>query len=179
MSSDSAMNRYARYGPSDRYPSPPPAGMCISVFAVIRKDHKVLVGIPRPHKFWTSRWIPQWLIYPKEELNKVYDKQSRLPSCYLLEGEHPDHALDRVMREQLGINQFSHSGPQVMSYNSISDWYPGESHWDLVFVYAVEKARPRKMKLPWWKELVFLDRRDLRERDFGWNEDLMKDLDLK
>ena len=56
---------------------------------------------------------------------------------------------------------------------------PGESHWDLVFVYAVEKPRPRKMKLPWWKELVFLDRRDLRERDFGWNEDLMKDLDLK
>jgi hypothetical protein len=47
------------------------------------------------------------------------------------------------------------------------------------FAYAVEKARPRKMKLPWWKELVFLDRRDLRERDFGWNEDLMKDLGLK
>ncbi len=170
------MRKHARYGPSDRYLPPPGARMCISVFAVLKRGRRVLVGIPRRHPRWTSKWIPQWLVYPKEELDEIY-KQTRLPSAYVLEGEHPDQALGRVMREQLGIRQFSKSTLRVMSYNSPSDWYPGNFHWDLVFVYRVRTSESPK-KPPWWRELAFLERRELRKRDLGWNEDMMKDLRL-
>lgn len=168
------MRKHARYGPSDRYSSPPGAGMCISVFAMLKRGRKVLVGVPEPHELWTSEWIPGWLIYNEAELNEIY-KQTRLPSSYLFEGEHPDQALRRVMRDQLEIERFSVKEPTVMSYTSPSDWYPGNFHWDLVFVYNVKTSASPK-NLPWWRELVFLDKNDLRKRDFGWNEDMMKDI---
>jgi hypothetical protein len=150
--------------------------MCISVFAVLKQGRNVLVGIPKPHKRWTAEWVSGWLMYSKEELNEIY-KQTRLPSSYLFEGEHPDQALRRVMLDQLGIEKFSVSASQIMSYYSPSDWYPRNFHWDLIFVYEVgTSVSPRR--LPWWRELVFLDRQELRKRDLGWNEDMMKDLKL-
>lgn len=72
--------RYAHYGPQDRYPPPPKAGMCISLFAVMKKENRVLAGIPRRHKFWFTKWIPQWKNYSEEELGKIFGKQTRLPS---------------------------------------------------------------------------------------------------
>ncbi len=115
-------------------------------------------------------------MYSKEEVDKIY-KQTRLPSSYLIEGEHPEQALLRVMRDQLGIEEFSASAPLVMSYNSPSDWYPGKSHWDLVFLYAVKTSASPK-RSPWWHELAFLSKREFRRKDLGWNEDMMKDLGL-
>ncbi len=81
------------------------------------------------------------------------------------------------MRDELGIEKFSASTPQIMSYNSPSDWYPGNFHWDLVFVYGVRTSASPK-KLSWWRELAFLGRQDLHKRDLGWNEDMMEDLGL-
>jgi hypothetical protein len=136
----------------------------------------VLVGVPRRRQRWISEWASGWLMYSNKELKEVY-RQTRLPSSYLLEGEHPDLALLRVMRDQLGIEKFSAPAPQIMSYNSPSDWYPGNLHWDLVFAYRVKtSASPRKF--PWWQELAFLGRQELRKKNFGWNEDMMKDLGL-
>ncbi len=170
------MQKHARYGPCDRYLPPPGAGMCISVFAVIKRGGKVLVGVPKPHKRWKSEWVSGWLMYSDEELDKIYG-QTRLPSSYVYEGEHPDQALRRVMRDELRIERFSAPTDRIISYNSPSDWYPGNFHWDLVFVYNVRtSASPGK--LPWWRELVFLGRNELQKRDLGWNQDMMKDLGL-
>ena len=81
------------------------------------------------------------------------------------------------MHDQLGVKEFSQSAPRIFSYNAPSDWYPGSDHWDLVFVYEVGISQePRKR--PQWKELVFLGRRDLGKRDFGWNNDFVRDLGL-
>ncbi|MDV3244791.1 MAG: hypothetical protein LYZ66_06435 [Nitrososphaerales archaeon] len=170
------MRKHARYGPLDRYNPPPAAGMCLSTFAVLKKRGKVLAGIPRRHRRWTSEWVSSWRVYPKDELAEVY-RQTRLPATYIFESEHPDEALQRVMRGQLGIRRFSASAPKVMSYNSPSDWYPRNLHWDLAFVYSVKTSEPLK-GLPWWRELGFLDRQELRERDLGWNADFMRDLGL-
>jgi len=170
--------RYARYSPPDRYPPPPRAGMCLSSFAVMKKRDRVLVGIPKRHRYWAVKWVPQWSIYPKEEMDDVFDKQSRLPSTYLLEGEHPEEALRRLLLEQLGIEKFGRTSLQVLSFSSPSDWYPGESHWDLVFVYTIVEWEPPKKNLPWWKEISLLSKKDLRKREFGWNEDMMKELRL-
>jgi ADP-ribose pyrophosphatase YjhB (NUDIX family) len=175
-------SRFARYGPSDHYESPPPAGMCISVFAVVKRQGKkgVLFGLPRPDNRWPTDWLTSWRSYSEKELSKSY-QEWRLPSVYLAEGEHPDEALRRIMKEQIGIANFEmpKGGPRIYSYSAPSDWYPGNNHWDLVFVYDI-KVRPKDVKdVPrWWQELGFMKKKEIRGKNFGWNEDLMRDLEL-
>ena len=148
--------------------------MCISVFAVARKRGSCLLGLPKPHDRWIHEWVPAWGSYPKNDLEDAF-KQQRLPSAYLREGEHPDDCLSRIVREQLGVNRFTASPPRVLSYSWPSEWYPGSEHWDLVFAYEVKLQQPLK-ELPWWSELSFKGRAQLRGAKFGWNDDLMRDL---
>jgi ADP-ribose pyrophosphatase YjhB (NUDIX family) len=103
--------------------------------------------------------------------------QWRLPSAYLQEGEHPEDTVRRVLRDQLGLRKFVISPPRVFSYTWPSDWYPGNNHWDLAFVYPVKVSESIK-ELPWWKELTFVGKGQLEDADFGWNDDLMKDLGI-
>ena len=81
------------------------------------------------------------------------------------------------MREQVGLERFDVTGARVLSYTSPSDWYPGNEHWDLVFVYDVTPRQPIR-SAPWWKELQFMGRAELKDARFGWNDDLMVDLKL-
>jgi hypothetical protein len=170
------MDRFAWYGPADRYQSPPGGGMCISVFAVAKEGDEVLAGLPEQHERWASEWIPGWRSYSKEDYGDLF-RQWRLPCGYLREGEHPDICVSRVMREQVGVERFDISAPRVLSYTWPSDWYPGNDHWDLVFVYDVRLRSPIRMGA-WWKELGFVGRTELSGARFGWNDDLMRDLDL-
>jgi hypothetical protein len=174
--------RFARYGPTDHYEDAPAAGMCLSVFAIVRRPGKkgVLLGLPRPDDKWSSEWISGWKSYSEKELQEAY-RQWRLPSTYLREGEHPEQAIKRIMEDQVGIGDYSLSkkGPRVFSYTSPSDWYPGNNHWDLAFVYDVKVRKGSKdLQLPkWWQELSFLKKKkDLLTKDFGWNADFMRDL---
>jgi len=176
--------RFARYGPTDHYEDAPAAGMCISVFAVVRRTGKkgVLLGLPKQDEKWANEWISAWKTYSEKDLAEAY-KTWRLPSSYLREGEHPEEAVRRIMEDQLGIGDYSLSrrrGPRVFSYNSISDWYPGNNHWDLAFVYDV-KARGKALKEgqtpKWWQELEFVKKKkDFLIKDYGWNDDFMRDL---
>ena len=150
--------------------------MCISVFAIAKRDGKVLMGIPREKRTWISKWIPNWGFYSKEDLDLEFERW-RLPSAYLLEGEHPDEAIGRVTKEQLGVKSFAIASSRILSYTTPSDWYPGNNHWDLAFAYEVDLRGPIR-KLPWWKELGFLGKSQLQGEDFGWNDDLMRDLKL-
>ena len=59
--------------------------------------------------------VSSWAnLHAQEELQEAY-REKRLPSTYLLEGEHPEDALRRIMRQQLGIPEYSSSGPRVYS----------------------------------------------------------------
>jgi hypothetical protein len=148
----------------------------MSTFAVVRRNGKVLIGTPKRHANWPSKWLFSWAVYSKEELEEEY-LAKRIPSTYLLEGEHPEHAIQRIMSEQLQMPHYSTGGPRVFSYNSPSSRYPGNSHWDLAFVYDVNTHDPVK-KLGWWKELDFVESAKLHEDDFGWNSDFVVDLGL-
>ena len=175
------LHKQARYGPPDRYESPPSAGMCISVFAIVRPEKRqgVLVGVPKPGERWLSEWVSGWRMYSKEELANIY-QQWRLPSGYLEEGEHPDDAVRRVIEDQIHIRRYNVSkNPKIYSYSSASDWYPGKYHWDLVFVYDVmvkSNQPPKSQEL--WRELHYLEKKELVGKDFGWNSDFMHDLKL-
>ncbi len=72
--------------------------MCISVFAIVRREGKLLMGVPKGKRRWISDWVPAWGSYTKEDLDSEF-KRWRLPSGYLLEGEHPDQTIKRVMKE--------------------------------------------------------------------------------
>jgi hypothetical protein len=145
--------------------------MCISVFALVRDEDGLLVGVSEPGGRWDSEWLPS----NRKDTDEP-DREAvlwRLPSAYLVEGEHPEEALRRVVKGQLGIPAFEHSDPRVLSYSEPSTWYPGNRHWDLAFAYEVTSSEtPRKR--PHWKELLFLDARELRRRNFGWNDDLVR-----
>jgi len=176
--------RFARYGPSDHYGEVPAAGMCISVFALVRRAGKkgVLLGLPKHDVRWAAEWLSAWKTYSEKELADAY-RQWRLPSSYLREGEHPEDAIKRIMTDQIGIAEYSISnkGPSVFSYSTLSDWYPGNNHWDLVFVYDVKvKSKGQQKEIPkWWQELLFVKKKkDFRGKDYGWNEDFMRDLAL-
>ncbi len=167
------MRKLARYGPLDRYNQPPAAGMCISVFALLRDKGGLLVGVPKSGGRWDSEWLPS----NRKDADEP-DQATvlwRLPSAYVREGEHPDDALKRVVRGQLGIGAFRHSNPKVLSYAEPSDWYPGNKHWDLAFAYEVTTAQSPSRR-PHWKELAFLDAKELRKRDFGWNDDFVREV---
>lgn len=168
--------RHARYGPPDRYPAPPPAGLCMSAFAVLRQGRKVLVGVPAPHPRWEQDFIPQFRIYAKDDLAAAFSTP-RLPGVYLREGEHPDAALARVVREQLGARAYEAAKPDISSWQAPSDWYPGHQHWDLCFAYRVKAALPKRVP-PWWRSLAWADPGQLRAADLGWNGDLMVHLGL-
>jgi hypothetical protein len=174
--------RFARYGPTDHYEDPPAAGMCLSVFVVVKRPGKkgVLLGLPKPDEKWLSEWLSAWKTYSEKELQEAYH-QWRLPSTYLREGEHPEEALRRIMEDQVGIGSYSLSkkGPRVFSYTAPSDWYPGNSHWDLALVYDVRVRKAAKdLQVPkWWEQLEFVKKKkDFLSKDYGWNEDLMRDL---
>jgi hypothetical protein len=166
--------RYARYGPPDRYPSPPSAGLCVSVFAILQDRRRIVIGVCRKHPRWIREWYPQFQSYTEEELSSEW-RIARIPSVYLREGEHPDHALRRILRDQLRVKRFSAKGPEVRSYTGWSDWYPGHRHWDLCFVYRVKAKLPRNPG-PWWSWVDWRDTKALRPKDFGWNLDFARDL---
>ena len=174
--------RFARYGPTDHYEDAPAAGMCMSVFVLARRPGKkgVLIGLPKQDEKWITEWISAWRSYTEKELSEAYE-QWRLPSSYLREGEHPEEAVRRIMEDQIGIGDYSLSkkGPQVFSYNSPSDWYQGNNHWDLAFVYDVKVRKGAKeLQVPkWWRELEFVKKKkDFLTKDYGWNDDFMRDL---
>ena len=171
-----ALRRHARYGPPDHYLSPPSAGMCLSVFALVERGSEVLVGVPKRHERWTSEWLLAWHFYTEEELKEAL-LEKRLPSTYLWEGEDPEAALRRITNDQLQVSKFRAGGPRVLSYYSPSDWYPGNSHWDLAIVYPV-KLLQAVGRLPWWRVLGFVEESRLRAKQFGWNADFVRDLGI-
>lgn len=170
--------KYARYGPVDRFDGYPKGGLCLSVFALVERqeDQSVLVGIPSNRK----RWLSDWLYWKRKADGAEVFEQWRLPSLYLKEGEHPRSGLDRIMVRQLGIKKFKLvKPPRIFSFYSPIGWYKGEKHWDFTFVYQIELQETLKLANNWWKQLFFCKKgKELREKNFGWNNDLLEELNL-
>jgi ADP-ribose pyrophosphatase YjhB (NUDIX family) len=168
--------KFVRYGPAPRY-GIPDAGFCASSFVVLRKGTKVLAGIPKNHRKWREEWAPNWLVYTKESLEDEY-RCWRLPASYLYEGENPDDAARRVLRDQLRMRGAKLGPVTHYAFHDPSSWYPGHKHYDLCFVYEVRGAQPRTVP-PWWTRLEFVDVKALRKDDMGSSmSDLMKVLRL-
>lgn len=102
----------------------------------------------------------------------------RLPATYVKAGEHPEKALDRILRKQLGLRKFRITDFKVHSFYDPSSWYPGKRHWDICFVYEVRTSEEPRAR-PWFASLEFRPAGSIRSRDFGSSHgDLARELKL-
>ncbi len=158
------MAKFARYGPSPRYELPE-AGFCLSSFAILQEDTKVLLGVPKEHTRWEEEWAPNFSAYDPPEREAEF-RSWRFPAAYLYEGEHPDETLRRVVEGQLSIEEYGADATDVYAFYDPSDWFPGRKHYDLCFIYEVVAAPPEAPP-PWFQRLEMVEIASLKSNDFG------------
>ncbi|MDA4112728.1 MAG: NUDIX domain-containing protein [Thaumarchaeota archaeon] len=81
----------------------------ISAFAIIKRGNELLLIKKIRPEFTAGKWV--------------------FPSAIINFGEHPESAIKRVVREQLGADSKNVRLLDVQSY--------GDKHWDICFVYDV------------------------------------------
>jgi len=81
----------------------------ISSFAIIRRGNELLLVKRTRPEFTAGKWV--------------------FPSAVINFGEHPELAVKRIIREQLGVDSKNVSLFDIQSY--------GDKHWDICFVYDV------------------------------------------
>ncbi len=83
--------------------------MHISSFAIVKQGNKLLLAKRIRPEFTANKWT--------------------LPSALISFGEHPESAMKRIIKEQLGAEPRNTKLVDVQSY--------GDKHWDMCFVYEV------------------------------------------
>jgi ADP-ribose pyrophosphatase YjhB (NUDIX family) len=155
---------FAYFGPTPAHYIPK-GGFCISAFAVWEKEDRVLLVAPNLHERWVSEWVPNWRVYTADQL-EVEKRSWRLPSTYIMEGEAPDDALARIMRDQLEVPGWGVLSSKLYNFYGPSRRYPGSMHWDYCFVYRVSSSEPVEPK-PWFARVEFVKTRGMSTDAFG------------
>lgn len=164
MTWESVGKAFTFFGPSEHH-SVMRGGFCISVFAIVRDGGKVLLGKPQHHPRWVQEWAPNWSIYDPISLSEEY-RRWRFPSSYISAGEAPKETLQRVMQDQLSAPQYEMKTHTLRNYYGPSRRYPGEMHWDYVFLFEV--AIPQLPDTPpWYSTLEYRDLSQMKEVEFG------------
>ena len=137
----------------------------MSVFAIIKKNGRVLVCKPADLQKWQEEWAPNLRIYEPSVLS-VESQAWRFPSSYIKEGEAPSDTLRRLMKDQLGIEKYRVASNSFYNFYDQSRRYPEHMHWDYCFVYDVDLEEDPKMK-PWFSALEFVDLKGMKIENFG------------
>lgn len=124
--------------------------MHISSFAVIRRDDELLLAKRIRPEFTASKWT--------------------LPSALINFGEHPESAVRRIVKEQLGVEPRSVRLLDTQSY--------GDKHWDLCFVYDVAIDNVGKLSQDIEKTEYF-DRSDLPQEFRADHREVLQTLGSK
>jgi ADP-ribose pyrophosphatase YjhB (NUDIX family) len=163
--------RFARYRPTERsiqgrrFWNVPEGGVCLSTFIVLRPvgtPTKVLLGKPDPQAPWE-----QMATLDQAHLRSIGNRWI-LPASHLIELESPTDSAERILRQQLGITEVPLQGPEVFSeaYPSAIDPESG-THWDLHFIFRGDWPSARVPRFAVWRELAFVDPRDLTRADIA------------
>ncbi|MEM3852101.1 MAG: hypothetical protein QXP70_03780 [Methanomassiliicoccales archaeon] len=146
--------------------SVPQGGMCLSAFVLLSEKGKretVLLGRLDPSAPWDHIGALD------AERAKQNSNGWLIPSSHLILYESPQGAAARILKEQLGLGEgVSLSGPEVVSYVYRSPRFPdGPDHWDIEFIFKGEIPRTSIVKHPAWKELTFIDTRNLKKSEMA------------
>ncbi len=148
---------FRRDAPLPRMREIPEGGFCISTFLIISRrahPHEVLMG--RINK--TASWDHIGALDP--ERVERHSNRWMLPSSALMLGESPQQAAQRILKEQLGLDEQNLEGPFVFS-----EVYGPLNHWDLEFLFVGERTEAPSSDA--WKVLEFVDLDKTRRGDFA------------
>ena len=125
----------------------PEGGLCLSAFLILSqrgKPHHILMGKINTEAPWDHLAA---LDQPRAEKVKG---GWMLPSSHLLLFESPQEAAQRILREQLNINDQDLTRPLTFA-----EAYGPNNHWDFHFVFRgeLDGIAPNDA----WRELKFLD----------------------
>lgn len=140
----------------------PKGGTCISVFLVLRKKDRILVGKMAKPEIWVERFLVG------EAFAKKYVSTNKwiIPSSHLIFGEKPVDAAQRVLIEQVATTENCKlSLLQVQSHLSQQPTNPENAHWDICFIYE-GRVRGEITPSSWFSDLEFKKLRDLKSDDF-------------
>jgi hypothetical protein len=154
---------FALFGPDFGVPW---GGFCASVFVVVTRGRKVLVGRMAEDPRWDDEWNPNMRFYDGERRAALY-QGVRFPATYLKLGEHPEAAAKRVWTDQLGLSGAPKlAAPVIVSEAGPSRRYPDRLHWDICFVYGARVgASATPSGAHWaateWRDIDALDANEL------------------
>ncbi len=143
----------------------PNDGMCLSAFLVVRppsRPHEVLVGRMKA----TDAWEHAAGVHA-DRIRSTGDRWV-LPASQLVFFERPDEAARRIAAEQLHLADLPLGSPRVFSEAYPRRDGPQDPHWDLHFVYTVDRpsaSPPPRGEL--WQELTYVDVRSTPASAFG------------
>ena len=83
--------------------------MHVSSFAIVKKSNELLLVKRIRPEFSAGKWV--------------------FPSAIINFGEHPESAIKRIVKEQIGAEPKNVKLIDIQSY--------GDKHWDLCFVYEI------------------------------------------
>ena len=151
----------------------PKGGMCLSVFLILRKQHRrnVLAGKVNAEYDWVRVGA-----LSKETATKVSQGWMR-PSSHLLLYESPHDAAHRVLREQLRLEW---DDLQSVNFHVFSEAYSKPRHWDIEFVFQGEIRKELPTGNPAWTELKFLRIDTIGASQFARNhQDILAELGVR
>jgi hypothetical protein len=131
----------------------PEGGMCISAFVILEqrgRPHCILLGRVNKEAPWDHL-----AALDRERVEKL-SSGWMLPSSHLLLFEAPQEAAQRIMREQLKIEDQQLSKPFAFA-----EAYGPNNHWDFHFIFRGERDSVTPNYV--WTELKFLDVTTLRK----------------
>jgi len=138
---------FKKESPDPRIREIPEGGFCMSAFLIIAKrgnPHQVLMG----HLNREAQWDHIGALFP--EMVERCSKGWMLPSSQLIFGESPQQAAQRILKEQLGLQNL-----KLEESGVFSEVYGPLNHWDVEFLFSGETDHAPTHSA--WKELEFVD----------------------
>lgn len=157
-----AVHGFGLFGPDFGVPE---GGFCTSAFLIVEREGRVLAGrMDEAHAdTWIEEWAPNVAFYEGDRYERLFEGW-RFPATYLQTGEHPQAAVERVARDQLGLEALDIGPPTIVSSAKASRRSPHARHWDLLFVH---RARgPERVEAPeHWAQLSYRSVEHLAEEE--------------
>jgi ADP-ribose pyrophosphatase YjhB (NUDIX family) len=147
----------------------PDDGFCLSSFVLLSPKsgrERVLLGHLDPN----APWGEIGALDPKRiHLNAT---GWMLPSSHLLHFESPEQAAQRVLAEQLGLEEVALEAPMIFSEKYRPARHPERGdHWDLEFLFRGRLASDAEVRHRAWKELRWLDPATTPRKEFTRSHD--------
>jgi ADP-ribose pyrophosphatase YjhB (NUDIX family) len=172
MTTDRRFCRFARTIPEHGYGAVytteiPEGGLCLSSFLIVTEGGgRVLMGHLNPRAPWDDMGALD------AERVRVHSKGWMLPSSHLMLFESPQEAAQRVLKEQLGMQNIKLSDPMVVAEVGTPKRFPSlPKHWDFEFIFRGKAPSGSPPEHEAWSELRYIDLKQTPRQEIARSHD--------